>query len=383
MFLIGFIFGAYVNARGNYIRNAEPTLTNDDEYIDRLFFSSELKMSFDVHLPGSVYLHSLLSFQDNYLTENDGFELEEAFVAFDPQDWLATKLGRFRRWFGWERFDAPDLWRISNSYTHYNTGSMDGIGIYFSPETAFTSGIFVVDEIVTPDEPAPTKGGGDLGYGVTFRVSTAPNNLYKLDAFLDVNTAQSLTEADGASNVFGVSFNGSHDNIMESPLSAGFDIGSSLNADSVQIATMGTVRYDYMINDRLPGFSSIWLAGFWENYTDDALAIAELNNLDIVDNYRFEASVASFVYPTGSQRFRVGVELAYVGSQIAEEDGFGAFLQMVYSLTEPHTNRFDPIRVGSLGDISPIETGSESEAPSEDDAPDADDQSAPAGRCNS
>ena len=110
-----------------------------------------------------------------------------------------------------------------------------------------------------------------------FRVSTSPKILYKLDGFIDVNTAQSITETDGASNVFGLSFNGSHDNIAESPISAGFDIGSSLNADSVQIAAMATVRYDYIIGDNLPAFSSFWIAGFWENYTDEALATAEAN----------------------------------------------------------------------------------------------------------
>ena len=60
----------------------------------------------------------------------------------------------------------------------------------------------------------------------------------------------------------------------------------------------------------LPGFSSIWLAGFWEDY--EALAIANANNFRLDDNHRFEASVASFIYPTGSQRFPAGGRLAYV-----------------------------------------------------------------------
>ena len=87
------------------------------------------------------------------------------------------KIGRFRRWFGWERFDAPDLWRISDSYTHYNTGPMNGFGLYLSPETDFTAGLFVVDEIVTPEDPADTDST-DMGYGVTFsRFDFAKNPL--------------------------------------------------------------------------------------------------------------------------------------------------------------------------------------------------------------
>ena len=67
-----------------------------------------------------------------------------------------------------------------------------------------------------------------------------------------------------------------------------------------------------------------------------------------------EISAATFFFPATSQRFRVGAEIAYVGSQIAEEDAFGVFLQMVYSLSDPH-RPVDPILVDPIDAPPPAE----------------------------
>ena len=360
-----FHFGAFVDTTANYTRKGEPTPTDPDNMKDRFDFEAEFKMLVDVHLPQDVMLHTLLAFRDGPQNQSGDSEaeLEEAYVAYDPGDWLATKIGRFRRWFGWERFDAPDLWRVSSSFTHYNTGSMDGVGAYFSPERPFTVGLFVVDEIISPDDPADTKDGGDFGYGVSFRVSTEENILYKLDAYYDVNTARSLTDADGKGSVFGVSFHGNHDRFMDSPISIGFVIGTAINPDSYQIAAIGTLRWDYMVSESVPGFSSIWVAGFWEDYTQQALNIADANGIDLLDNHRLEATIVTFFYPVTSTRFRVGAEVSYVASQIGEEDAFGFYLQMVFSLTEPRVNRLNPLGSGYVWpDEASTATGAEAPA---------------------
>ena len=205
MRLTGFHFGMFVNTTGRYLRQAEPTPTDSDNFRDSVDFAGEAKMSFDVHLPGNALLHSLMTFRNGFENDDNTSEVEKAYVAYDPVDWMALKFGRFRRWFVQEHFDAPDLWRISSSYTRYTIlRSMNGAGIYLSPEQPFTVGLFVVDEIITPDDPATTKSGADMGYGVSFRAATDHSTLYKLDAYLDTNTATSFTNKSGKSHVWRV-----------------------------------------------------------------------------------------------------------------------------------------------------------------------------------
>ena len=101
----------------------------DAEIID---FRGRADLNFDWQLTPDIRIHSELGLAGSGNDDvDDVAELQQAFVDWQFSDLWGIRAGRFEQWIGWERLDAPDLWRINETYTFYNTGSVNGDAALF------------------------------------------------------------------------------------------------------------------------------------------------------------------------------------------------------------------------------------------------------------
>ncbi len=246
----------------------------------------------------------------------DDLSVDEAYVRFDRSQ-AYVRLGRTHQWFGWERFDAPELWRINKSYTYYNSGSLDGgtLGWRFTPEWRVE--VCAANEIITPRDESPGKSGNDLGYGAKLRWDAGDGRTWDLTAFYDQQTAEDLTDG-GYDDVVVLSTWGEWRHIADSPLSAAFDLAYADNPDGSQLFALGALRMDGEIG--WPGFVSLMATWLEESYDKSARQAAAAQQLNLFGNERLELAVSAFAFPTGDYRYRIGIELRTLDSTVSGED---------------------------------------------------------------
>ncbi|MBN8524579.1 MAG: hypothetical protein J0M02_04500 [Planctomycetes bacterium] len=253
---------------------------------------------------------------------SEEWSVDEAYVRLDRSQ-AYIRLGRTHQWFGWERFDAPELWRINTSYTYYNSGSLDGgtLGWRFTPEWRLE--VSAANEIITPDDPSQGKGGNDLGYGAKLRWDAGDGRTWDLTAFIDTDTAEDIAHG-GYADVSVCSTWGEWRRILGSPVSAAADMAYAWNPDGDQIFALGTLRVDGDIGR--PAFATLMATWLEEDYDRSSRGEAAEQQLNIFSNRRLELALAGFVFPTGDYHYRVGMEVRALDSTVDGEDELSVHL---------------------------------------------------------
>lgn len=252
----------------------------------------------------------------------ESFAVDQAYVRFErAQGYL--RLGRTYQWFGWERFNAPELWRINKSYTYYNSGSLDGgtLGWRFTPE--WRAEFSVANEIITPRQESQGKTGTDLGYGAKLRWEPGDGRTWDLTAFIDKATAEDAANG-GYGDVAVVSTWGEWRHIAGSPWSAAMDVAYADNPDGNQLFALATLRIDGKLG--WPGFATLMATWLEEDYDTGAIEAAAGKQLNLFSNKRLEVALAAFGYPTGDYRYRLGVEVRALDSTVDGEDEVSAHI---------------------------------------------------------
>lgn len=247
------------------------------------------------------------------------FELQQAYVRMQVSDDLAVTAGRFHQWFGWERFDEPELWRINRSFTYYNSGNMDGVGIHWAMSETWELHGYVVDEVVTPDDSAEGKDNYELGYGASLRWRPDPGTLIKVEGYYDFNTAPDVATTDDVGSVLTVSFNGEWERMLGTGFSGSWDFAWGDNPNGWQFFALAALRYDWE-SDSLPGFTTLMVNYFDENYDRSARNAEAAAGRNLFNNKRGEVALAGFVFPTQDYRYRLGAELRSIDNSVDNAD---------------------------------------------------------------
>ena len=184
--------------------------------------------------------------------EEDELDFQQAMVRYQADHDLAFTAGRFHQWFGWERFDAPELWRINRTFTYYNSGNLDGVGVHWSFANDWELHGYVVNEIITPRDSADTKNNADLGYGTSLRWRPDDDALIKLEGYYDVDTTTNVV-TDRPDSVWTVTFNGEWITMADSNISLSWDFAYGDNPNGWQFFALGAGRFDWEHPDT-PGF---------------------------------------------------------------------------------------------------------------------------------
>jgi hypothetical protein len=242
---------------------------------------------------------------------------------------VTLRLGRMNPWFGWELFDAPDLWRVNPTYVFYNSGGVDGGSLRTKLADTLSLTGYVVNEIITPDVPSPFKNGTHLGYGSSLRWRPADGQRYKLDWFYDTRTAPSYRS--GYGDVMGTSANALVERVASTPLDLGFDVAWAHNPDTEQLFTLGTVRWHF--DTKIPWAITGMVTGVQEFYDNESIAAANQVSAVLSDNVRIEYALALQVWPIPAYpENRGAIEFRRVDSSVQDEDEWEIALQTVFGL---------------------------------------------------
>ena len=252
----------------------------------------------------------------------DELTVDQAYVYWQ-QDQTYIRLGRTHQWFGWERFDAPELWRINKSYTYYNSGSLDGGTLGWRPARDWRLEASAANDIITPRDRSQGKDGTDLGYGGKLRWEPRDGRTWDLTVFYDHNTAPDLSNG-GYGDVLVFSTWGEWRHINASRWSAAFDSAWADNPDGWQLFALAALRCDGELG--WPGFTTLMATWLDERYDSNAIAAGAAGNLNLFDNQRIELAWAVMAFPTGDRRYRVGMELRALDSTVRGEDEYAMAL---------------------------------------------------------
>ena len=114
-------FGGYINALGHYedlqprALGATPAQREAGSDVD---FQATADLDMNLHFGQSVTRFEI-QFGDDEASDTN---LEQAYIRYHGEEDWYVQLGRFHAWMGWERYDAPQFWRVNPTYTYYNTG---------------------------------------------------------------------------------------------------------------------------------------------------------------------------------------------------------------------------------------------------------------------
>ena len=319
-----FIAGGYVNALGLY-EYSEPraigTVGLEEDEVD---FRAEA----DVNLlfrSGSGFI-ALAEINANSERDDDTIDLEQAYARYYFDDDTYVQLGRFHSWMGWERFDAPELWRINPTYTYYNTDDMDGASFGLRFNEQWNVRLFVVEEVITPRRASEFKDGSDLGYGSSLSYRPEDHDtIFKWDFFYDVETAEDITTLNEGGDVWTVSTSMSARNIFDSGFAFSYDFAWADNVNGNQFFWLSALRYDWE-----DSFVTFMLNYLDENYDDSAINAANDSGFNLFDNERIEFALAYMTYPISDRRFRIGSEVRLLDSTVVDEDVWGVYVQFVF-----------------------------------------------------
>ena len=281
-----------------------------------------VRIADDFTVASSVSLQAYREHVD-YDDFDDRLDVDELFLRWTPGSLVITA-GRTRQWFGWERYNAPELWRVNPSYTYYNSGSLDGLSIGYQFDDGWLLQVGVADEIITPRNNSEGKGSTDFGYALKLQKTTDYGLTWDISAFHDTETAPDIVHGDFDSvTVLSSWLEWRH--INESNWSIAGDIAYSHNPNGGQFFALAAVRRDgHCI---VPHFVSLMVTSLVERYDESATS----STTNLYDNERYEVALSAFAFPTSDPGLRLGVELQTLQSTAFNEDELGAFFQVVAS----------------------------------------------------
>jgi hypothetical protein len=268
-----------------------------------------------------------------YFTEDDGdsdtneVELQQAYVSWAVSEQVSLVMGKFHNWIGWEGLDAPELYRVNNSYMYaggYQAGNdpvwsggylniwgddVTGLGAIITPSEQIEIGIFAVNYIfydgdlgatltppVTPAEPRSTDS---LSFGAYVTYTMDGVGYFDFDLSLGIDETQD--DSASAASIFQIDLNGEIDMLREdNGLLFAYDINYT---DYDLAAAMGILL---LANYALPTETPMSLTAsinYFDPVDDDDVA---------EDDEGMEFAVALLANPTDDENFSTNLELQYI-----------------------------------------------------------------------
>jgi hypothetical protein len=269
-----------------------------------------------------------------YWTNDDtgtNVDLEQAYVSWAVSEQVTLTMGKFHNWIGWEGQDAPELYRVNNSYMYaggYQGSGMwlganpwgddvTGLGVIITPTEELEIGVFAVNYIYNDDNGLAgdqARTTDTLSFGAYGTYTMAGVGYFDLDISMGVDESQN---ADGDSgSILGIDLNGEIDALREdNGLLFAYDLNYT---DYDAAASLGIL---VLANYALPTETPMSITGSinWFDPNDDD-DIRE-------DDDGLEIAVALLANPTDDENFSTNVELQYISRSADDANEFGIFIE--------------------------------------------------------
>jgi hypothetical protein len=260
-----------------------------------------------------------------------GVDLQQAYVSWAINEQVSLVMGKFHNWIGWEGQDAPELYRVNNSYMYaggYQGSGMwlganpwgddvTGLGVIITPTEELEIGVFAVNYIYNDDNGLAgdqARTTDTLSFGAYGTYTMAGVGYFDLDISMGVDESQN---ADGDSgSILGIDLNGEIDALREdNGLLFAYDLNYT---DYDAAASLGIL---VLANYALPTETPMSITGSinWYDPNDDD-DIRE-------DDDGLEIAIALLANPTDDENFSTNVELQYISRSADDSNEFGIFVE--------------------------------------------------------
>ncbi|MDA3962238.1 MAG: hypothetical protein PF961_15725 [Planctomycetota bacterium] len=264
--------------------------------------------------------------------DEDGFDadnLEQAYVNWAINEEVALRMGKMHNWIGWEGTDAPELYRVNNSYM-YAGGTLGGngadgiwgvdvtgLGVIITPNEQFEIGLFIVDYIYFDDNGLAddqARGTDALSFGAYGTWNVEGIGYFDLDIGFGMDESVSSTGTSG--DIFQLDLNGEIDAIREDN---GWLFAFDINYTDYDVsAALGILA---LANFALPTETPMSLTGSLNYFDpDDDSTTGE-------DDEGIEFALALLANPTDNENFSTNVELRYISRSADDANEFGFFVE--------------------------------------------------------
>lgn len=324
----GLNVGGYVDTILTFADGGD-AIAGEDAEID---FSAAAQLEIGYQIGDAVSANIEL-YWDGDSSETD---LQQAYVAWAINEQVTITMGKFHNFIGWEGLDAPDLYRVNNSYM-YAGGTIGGnnlpvsvwgddvtgVSVTVAASEQIEFGVGIVDYIWNAEGPAgidPAFTVGRASDAISFMAyaTYVAEGLGYFDLDIGFGAEESVTDTGEAGDIFQIDINGEIDTLKEdNGLLFAFDINYT---DYDAAGSLGILLLaNYVLPTEVPMSATLSL-----NYLDavDDDDIAE-------DDEGTEIAVALLTNPTDDENFSLNVEARSITRGLDDSDEFGVYLEML------------------------------------------------------